>query len=257
MRATEAPAGRLPCLWMTAGLISFRLCDREYDCDRCPLDAALRGGDGALRGGEASDPGAQGALGAAAAGGFPDDRLYAPGHTWARRSGGEGSDRWRVGLDGFAAALLPPPRALRCAAAGTRLARGEPACEVETEAGVVAISPPVEGRLVAGGPACRAAPEPPSADLAALVADPYGAGWLFELAAPPQASEAGELADADEARRRAGHDLRHFRRRVALSLLAANDGLGPTLPDGGQPISDLRALLGPQAYLLLLRDLVH
>ena len=32
-----------PCLWMAAGVINYRLCDRQFDCDRCPLDAALRG----------------------------------------------------------------------------------------------------------------------------------------------------------------------------------------------------------------------
>lgn len=32
------------CVWMEAGVISFWLCNREYDCEHCPLDAALRGG---------------------------------------------------------------------------------------------------------------------------------------------------------------------------------------------------------------------
>lgn len=27
---------------MAAGLIAYRLCDREFDCERCPLDIALR-----------------------------------------------------------------------------------------------------------------------------------------------------------------------------------------------------------------------
>jgi len=36
---------RLPapaCIWMQAGVIRFWLCDRDYDCQNCPLDAALR-----------------------------------------------------------------------------------------------------------------------------------------------------------------------------------------------------------------------
>lgn len=31
------------CVWMRAGLIRFWLCDRDFDCENCPLDAALRG----------------------------------------------------------------------------------------------------------------------------------------------------------------------------------------------------------------------
>ena len=30
------------CVWMRAGVIRFWLCDRDFDCDNCPLDAALR-----------------------------------------------------------------------------------------------------------------------------------------------------------------------------------------------------------------------
>lgn len=33
---------RQNCIWMDAGLISFRLCDRNLQCDQCPLDRALR-----------------------------------------------------------------------------------------------------------------------------------------------------------------------------------------------------------------------
>lgn len=43
MDPTETTADSLPCIWMSAGLLSYRLCDREYDCEHCPLDAALRG----------------------------------------------------------------------------------------------------------------------------------------------------------------------------------------------------------------------
>ncbi len=30
------------CVWMTAGVIRFWLCDRGFDCENCPLDRALR-----------------------------------------------------------------------------------------------------------------------------------------------------------------------------------------------------------------------
>lgn len=31
------------CVWMQAGVVGYKLCDREFDCDRCPFDAALHG----------------------------------------------------------------------------------------------------------------------------------------------------------------------------------------------------------------------
>jgi hypothetical protein len=29
------------CIWMLAGVIDYKLCDREYDCEHCLLDIAL------------------------------------------------------------------------------------------------------------------------------------------------------------------------------------------------------------------------
>lgn len=31
------------CVWMQAGVVGYKLCDRGFDCDLCPFDAALRG----------------------------------------------------------------------------------------------------------------------------------------------------------------------------------------------------------------------
>jgi hypothetical protein len=29
------------CVWMDAGVVNYKLCDRGFDCERCPLDQAL------------------------------------------------------------------------------------------------------------------------------------------------------------------------------------------------------------------------
>lgn len=31
------------CIWMDAGVLTFKLCDRDFDCAHCPLNAALKG----------------------------------------------------------------------------------------------------------------------------------------------------------------------------------------------------------------------
>jgi len=39
---SELPPGILPCVWMSAGVVAFKLCDREGECDGCPFDRAMR-----------------------------------------------------------------------------------------------------------------------------------------------------------------------------------------------------------------------
>ena len=31
------------CLWVDSGVVSYRLCDLEYNCESCPFDRVLRG----------------------------------------------------------------------------------------------------------------------------------------------------------------------------------------------------------------------
>lgn len=42
------PAGALPCVWMSAGLVAYKLCDRNFECEGCPFDLAMRGARAAL-----------------------------------------------------------------------------------------------------------------------------------------------------------------------------------------------------------------
>ena len=53
--APDRTHAELPCVWVSAGVLSYRPCDREYECEGCPLYLALRGGGaGAVDGGRRS-----------------------------------------------------------------------------------------------------------------------------------------------------------------------------------------------------------
>jgi glycine cleavage system H lipoate-binding protein len=224
-----------PCLWMSAGLLSYKLCDRGFDCDRCPLHAALRGVPLAVETRRRADD-------------FPDDRLYSSGHTWLKPSGSDGR-RYRLGLDCFATALIARPRRIRYGASRRVRGPGETVCEIELDRGRLSVGTPIRARPGRRNGAL-------AGDPAAIVTAPYGRGWILELA---RADDGGldDLVPAREAREQAQCDLRWFRRRVALELLSESEAAGPTLPDGGELITDLRQILGPARYLELLRDLVH
>ena len=32
------------CVWMESGVVTYKLCDFEYNCEACPFDQALREG---------------------------------------------------------------------------------------------------------------------------------------------------------------------------------------------------------------------
>lgn len=239
------PDGARPCLWMSAGLLTYRLCDRDFDCARCPLDAALRRGE--LVGNrdheallapnrDASD--------------FPDDRRYTAGHSWVQVVEGQEGGRLRFGLDTFAAAIIGRCDGVTWEAPDRLVARGDAVCRLDLGLGALWIGAPVPGAVVTENQALRDQPEQ-------LVTAPYTEGWIAELAVENTA-EMEQLVTADVSRERSRLDLQRFRRRVAMHLLADDAGrVGRTLADGGELLTDLRQMLGGPKYLDIIRELVY
>ena len=239
------PDSARPCLWMSAGLLTYRLCDRDFDCERCPLDAALRRGDSLEnRGHEALlSPNR-------AAGDFPDDRRYTGGHSWVQLAEGHEVGRLRFGLDTFAAAIVGRCGGITWNPPGHSLARGDAVCQIDLGIGTLWIGAPVRGVVARENQALRDHPEQ-------LVTAPYTDGWIAELIAEDMA-DLDQLVPADLSRERSRLDLQRFRRRVAMQLLADDAGrVGRTLADGGELLTDLRQMLGGAKYLDLVRELIY
>ena len=238
------PENAQPCIWMSAGLMTYKLCDRDFDCERCPLDAALRCGSLASVHRDAIlTPRHDGGV-------FPEDRRYTTGHTWVQVVEGQDGRLVRFGLDALAAAMIGRCREVVWEVGPRVLARGEILSRIDLALGVLLIGSPVRGIVVVEGNR-RLQDEP---DL--LVTAPYSDGWIVDLRAEDP-TELDRLMTAKAAQEKSRLDLRRFRRRVALQLLAGSGGLGPCLNDGGELVADLRQMLGGPTYLDLLREFVH
>jgi len=223
------------CVWMQAGIIAYRLCDREFDCDHCLLDAALRGDPGGMH--PATAPHHAGMEST-----IRDDRLYTTGHLWVRSLDGAGL--CRLGLDAFAAALLCNVTSVSWIPSVSLLERGDPMCRLVLGSGNVSIGAPFRGRLAAGNEAL-------DRDPALLLGSPYDEGWLLELAASDP-SELDDLTAPPVAHQRVSLDLWRFRRSLALRLLADENDDEPGLAQLAQHPADLPRLLAGNHYVDLI-----
>jgi glycine cleavage system H protein len=228
---------------MTAGLITYKLCDRDFECERCPLDAGLRG-DAFERFHPQSvlTPGRNSRV-------FPEDRLYTIGHSWLQAVGGRQEGRWRFGLDAFASACIGQCNEVRRHGADCTLEKGETLCQIDLGIGVLSIGVPMRGMIVLWNGALEAAPS-------RVVTAPYGDGWIAELVADDPDGMGG-LAAAGVARDNARLDLQRLRRRAAMQVLTESAAAGRTMADGGELVADLRTMLGGSAYGSLLKELIH
>jgi glycine cleavage system H protein len=123
---------------------------------------------------------------------YPDDLRYTTEHEWVRVTG----DRARVGITGYAQEALGDIVFVTLPDDGASVTAGEPCGEVESTKSVSDLYAPLTGSVVARNEALDATPE-------LVNSDPYGEGWMFEIALD-SADAANGLLTADQYRGQLG-----------------------------------------------------
>jgi glycine cleavage system H protein len=241
------PSDAATCVWMEAGIIAYKLCDRDFRCESCPFDAVMRGSTPA-----APPPGPPAE---ALPHSFPADRSYHSAHTWAQS---RGNGRIRIGLDALAGYLAAQMTGVVLPVLGQRTERGKIGAWLIDEAGPLALGMPATGTVIDVNSNLHRHPR-------LAVAEPYGAGWLMELDGVDPAPALAGLLSAAEMERRASADLAALRERAAAlagapgtagSAHQGAPGIGATLLDGGVLRPDLRTILGPAVYRALVQPIL-
>jgi len=115
----------------------------------------------------------------------PEELRYSEDHEWAAET--EGSKTVRVGITDFAQDQLGDVVYVQLPEVDATVGAGDPVGEVESTKSVSELLSPVAGTITAVNDALTDAPE-------LLNTDPYGEGWIFELAVE------GDLDDLLDAR---------------------------------------------------------
>jgi glycine cleavage system H protein len=223
--------GNLPCIWMTAGLVAYKLCDRSYDCEGCPFDEVLHGG--ARRA-----PDSRASRVQATRWEFPDDRRYHSSHGWIQAID---EARVRYGVDAFAVRLLDQLTAVILPPVDSPLQRGHSAAWVRDAGHLIPLASPITGTVLRINGAVQRDPS-------LVTTSPYNTGWLLEVRCEGgvEQQQSGLLT---------GQDLKHKTllyleqlRQEGRHEMGRDEGIGATLADGGEPEGDVRGALGAQEY---------
>jgi glycine cleavage system H protein len=118
---------------------------------------------------------------------FPDDLQYTAEHEWVRTPG-EATGSVRIGITDYAQDALGDIVYVQLPELGEAVTAGAAVGELESTKSVSDVYSPVSGSVVARNEALDATPE-------LVNSDPYGAGWLFEVAVEDGAATS-ELMDA-------------------------------------------------------------
>ncbi len=255
-RHSIIPAGELPCLWMDAGVVSYKLCDREFQCEDCPLHEQLHRGRGEAEATTPSVPPAPAAgSGSADAEVIFDQAIaarlepftsrHAPehyrihrNHFWAHTVD---TRTTRIGIDHMAADLLKPFLGVVLPHAPATIGLHEPFCWLVLPQGTITVPSPVAARARRFNPLLTVRPS-------LLGSDPYGDGWIMEITSTPTGRAISEFAFPGSEARLVPRQVEGIRHTFAEAYRKRGSAVGATLLDGGTPLTDVEGILGPQVY---------
>jgi glycine cleavage system H protein len=123
---------------------------------------------------------------------YPQDLRYTAEHEWVRVVG----DRARVGITAYAQDALGDIVFVTLPDDGAEVTAGETCGEVESTKSVSDLFAPLTGPVVARNEALDGTPE-------LVNTDPYGEGWMFEVAIG-DAAAVSELMTAEQYREQLG-----------------------------------------------------
>lgn len=235
------PSSEQKCVWMTAGILSYQLCDREFDCDHCPLDSALRTFPERTTAEQTQDA-ARATLKKKKT--LISGYLYSRKHCWIKSND---DNSVRIGLEPLFSSMLLNSKTVVLPSIGDRVQMNKVCAWIVLEGGTLAIASPLDGEVLRTNAALVDRPHD-------IQNDPFEQGWLFELTTGEDIFNLSSLLRMAEADRYYSDDERRFQSLVSAEFKKHRTTTGATLADGGQLLQDVAAMLGPEKYYLLLNQ---
>jgi len=258
----------LKCIWMTAGVISYKLCKYDFQCEKCPLDWELRNLSCAPSSEAKASQGAKEMLPEGVALTDPlkkerqkDDFLredlplsnmkgslfYHPGHTWIKV---EKVDEIRVGVDHFLGTLLRKVNVIILPLPGRRGVKGENLCSIIQEEGILQIVFPVSALILSVNQRLKDQPD-------LIREDPLGDGFLLTLKPKDFQRDQESLFSGDEALSWCRREWERFKGTVISEFPREQGKLGITMQDGGITLRDVKNLIDPGRYIQLISSFLR
>jgi len=256
------PKKELKCVWMTAGLLSYKLCKYDLQCEKCPLDWELRNlssttsldstASPEVKNRRPEEPGPTHPLEREGEekGGLREDLshldikeslFYHPGHTWIKV---ERADEVRVGIDNFLGGILGKVNAFVLPLSGRRGIQGENLCSIIQEEGIVHIVSPISGLILSVNQRLKDRPE-------LISRDPLGEGFLLTLKPKNLQRDQKQFFFGEEALSWCRKEWERFKEDGISELHLGQEGLGITMQDGGIKLREIKKLIGPERYIRL------
>jgi glycine cleavage system H protein len=221
------------CVWMSAGLVTYKLCDRDYECHLCPFDQAMRG--------EGEDmsledlPPPQVEL----------SNFYHPCHVWIKV---ETPEKVVMGIDGLLSTILCHINSVILPNSGDTFSKNDTLCHIVERRGIVPLLSPISGTVISTNIALKKRPE-------LLIQDPFKGGFLLKMKPKNLEKDIRDLFYGEKAI----EWLKKEQKRVfnVLSFITERKDLGKTMQDGGKKVISFVCDLTEKDYVKLIEHFMR
>ncbi len=248
----------LKCVWMTSGMINYKLCDRQYDCEDCLLDAALRH-EPEIRStkrvgtqleilspkettrvavGETSRSAISRTYGCQ----YSEGLFYHPCHFWVRV---EAAGSVRVGVDSLAQKVIGRIYSVGLPRVSTAFNTLDPCLRMTHQTGELVFPLPLPGVVKEVNDSLLQRPS-------LINQEPYASGWLVMLEPEALTESLKSLHFGQQAKAWFHEDVLRLQHSVEEMVGETKPKVGPTLQNGGLPIEDITKIITPTQHRQLI-----
>lgn len=240
------PEEEKKCIWMTTGLISYKLCTRDYHCEECIFDQVMRN-EMSVQGSRPSSetapvsdlsqnetsPRAKAAL------------FYHQNHCWVKV---EDPDEVCIGIDGILARLVSQIKTVVLPQEGEVVTHGQCFAHIIQEKHILQLISPLTGTVKTANQRLKKNPQ-------LLVHDPWDEGWLMTIKPENLENTLKALMFGRKAQEWYQEKEQVIARAGTVMLNQSSESLGPTLQDGGVQISGFADMLSPEQFDQIIESL--
>jgi glycine cleavage system H protein len=246
------PEGDKRCVWMDLGVVSYKICDRDFDCDNCPLNQGLAGSE------IMKDIDAKGEIyrdsdrfrlpifSRLAKYETDDSRYFHPNHVWIQV---ESTDRVTLGIDGILAVVFGKIDGVLLPTPGKRIKRSESCSRILQDHSEFSVLSPVSGHVVQVNDELENFPDK-------LVIDSMRGGWLLSIQPDNLEDDLKYCRHGDAVLPWYLKELEWFDSVLARSFKQSSETVGETMYDGGELSRNLRDLMPADDYRRLVVSLL-
>jgi len=254
------PKSDRKCVWMELGIVSYKICDRNFECETCPLDIGLRGDYHLMNHPKQeilekvdSDINEQS---------FTrnhnkslerllkyklDEYCYVhPGHSWIKVLN---KDRVKIGIDDIVATTLGSIDSVILPLPGERIRRGSYCGQIIQFEHIFSIVSPLSGEVLKVNKTLASFPNK-------LTLDPLKKGWMLVVKPDNLDQDIEYCRSGDVLLSWYLKEFKWLESKLSEGFHRRYDNIGITLTDGGEISRNLRNYLPKEQYRHLVLSLL-